>query len=196
VAISGTAAAQARPSARQPSPSPTGLVLNVHAFAMPGYSIEGRDIAGSVKTSMGPGIGAQIGYAITPQYMVYASVDLARLGAGPEQTGHWGLGMIEVGGRMSFPSANRRLMPYVAASVGGRGMAAEVEDAGDVSFGGMVVSAGGGLAYALSPALALDGGVMVSLGKFGSYEDPIFEGDLEVDNTMTTRLRFGLNWRP
>jgi hypothetical protein len=58
------------------------------------------------------------------------------------------------------------------------------------------VGGGGGLTYALSRSLALDGGVMLSLGKFGDYEDPFQKGDLSVDNTLTTRIRFGLNWRP
>jgi hypothetical protein len=190
-ATAGTASAQAHRD-----PSPTGLVLNVHAFAAPGFSIEGPDIAGAIKTSLGPGVGAQVGYAFGPRYMVFASLDIARLGAGADQTGHWGFGMLELGGRMSFPSSNRRLMPYVAAAVGGRGLGAEVENAGDVKFDGLAFSAGGGLTYALSPALALDGGVMLSMGKFGDYEAPFQEGDLSVDNTLTSRIRVGLNWRP
>ena len=90
----------------QPHPIPTSrLVLNVHAFAMPGFSVKGPDLAGAIETSMGPGIGAQVGYAF-------------------------------------------------------------------------------------------DGGVMLSMGKFGSCKDPFQEGDLSVDNSMTTRIRVGLDWRP
>jgi hypothetical protein len=193
--VSGTAVAQThRGSGRDLDPSPTGLMLNVHAFATPGFSIKGRDIAGAVETSMGPGLGAQIGYALTPRYMVFANIDIARLGASGDQTGHWGLGILELGARVNFPSANHRLMPYVAAAVGGRGLGAEVEGTGgDVTFDGIALSGGGGLTYALSRSLALDGGVMLSLGKFGDYEDPFQEGDLSVDNTLTTRIRFGLN---
>jgi hypothetical protein len=186
-AASGTAAAQ----------SGGGLTLNLHAFATPGFAIKGPDIGGQIKTSLGPGIGAQVGYAFTDRYMLFVNVDLARLGASADQSGHWGFGMVEIGGRMNFPTSNRRLSPYVAASFGGRGIGAEVEGTGgDVKFGGLAFSGGGGLAYELSPSLALDGGVMLSLGKFGDYEDPFQEGDLSVDNTVTTRIRFGLNWRP
>jgi hypothetical protein len=97
------AQAQRRGHSRQSDSAPTGLMLNVHAFAMPGFSITGADIAGSIETSMGPGLGAQIGYAITPQFLIFAGADIARLGAGGNTTGHWGLGMLELGGRMSFP---------------------------------------------------------------------------------------------
>jgi hypothetical protein len=195
--MSGTAVAQSRrASARELDAYRSGLVLNVHAFATPGFSIEGPDIAGAVETSLGPGIGAQVGYAFSPRYMVFANIDLARLGAGDGLSGHWGLGIIEVGGRMSFPTANGRLMPYVAAAVGGRGLGAEVDNTGDVTFDGLAFSGGGGLTYALSRSLALDGGVMLSIGKFGNYDSPFLEGDLSVDNTMTTRIRFGLDWRP
>jgi hypothetical protein len=176
--------------------SPTGFMLNVHAFATPGFSIKGPDIAGAIETSLGPGLGAQVGYAFGPRYMVFANLDIARLGASAGQTGHWGFGILEIGGRMSVPTANRRLMPYVALAVGGRGLGAEVGNAGDITFDGIAFSGGGGLSYALSPSLALDGGVMMSLGKFSKYEDPFQEGDLSVDNTLTTRIRFGLNWRP
>jgi hypothetical protein len=194
---SGTASAQARRGAAgEKDPSRPGLVLNVHAFATPGFSIEGEDIFGAIETSLGPGIGAQVGYAFGPRYLVFASFDVARLGATGGETGHWGFGLFEVGGRMSFPTSNPRLVPYVSAAFGGGGIGAEVEDQGDIKFAGLVASAGGGLTYTLSPTLALDGGAMLSLGKFGEYEDPFQEGDLNVDNTLTTRIRLGLNWRP
>src|SRR5262245_66136974 len=145
-ATAGTADAQAhRGATREKGPSRPGLVLNLHAFATPGFSIAGEDIFGAIKTSLGPGLGAQVGYAFGPRYMVFASFDVARLGATGGQTGHWGFGLFEVGGRMSFPMSNPRLMPYVSAAFGGGGIGAEVEDQGDVKFSGLVASAGGGL---------------------------------------------------
>jgi hypothetical protein len=60
-------------------------------FVGPGFSISGRDVPGSIKTSMGPGLGAQIGYAITPQFLVFAG----RISPGsapaaiPPVTGDW-----------------------------------------------------------------------------------------------------------
>ncbi len=84
---------------------------------------------------MGPGIGAQIGYAFSPRFLVYAGADLGRLGAAPEDgSGHWGLGILEVGGRMSFPTAKSRVVPYVTAAVGTRAIAARSRTLGTSSF--------------------------------------------------------------
>jgi Outer membrane protein beta-barrel domain len=176
--------------------APTGLMLNIHAFTTPRFGIKGPDVAGEISTSMGPGLGARIGWGITPRYMVFVGADIARLGAGNGLEGHWGFGLIEIGGRLSFPSAQRALTPYVTAAFGWRGIGAEVEDEGDVSFDGLSLSAGGGLQYQLSQALALDGNVSLGYGKFGDYEDPFQTADLNVDNTLTAQVRLGVNWYP
>jgi hypothetical protein len=191
-------AAHAQRAGRAPATpaAPTGLMLNVHTYTTPGFGIKGNDVAGEISTSLGPGVGARIGYAITPRYMVFAGADIARLGAGSGLDGHWGFALMELGGRMSFPSARSVLTPYVTASVGWRAIAAEVDNAGDVSFDGMTLGAGGGLQYQLSPAVALDGNLSFGYGKFGSYEDPIQTADLDVDNTLVTQVRLGVNWYP
>ena len=191
-------AAQAQRGTHRPGmpAAPTGLMLNVHTFTTPGFGIKGEDVAGEISTSMGPGVGARVGWSITPRYMVFAGADIARLGAGDGLDGHWGFGLLELGGRMSFPSAKSALTPYATASIGWRGIGAEVGDAGDVSFDGMMVGAGGGLQYQVSPQLALDGNLSFGYGKFGSYEDPLQTADLDVDNTLTTQVRLGVNWYP
>jgi hypothetical protein len=84
----------------------------------------------------------------------------------------------------------------VTAAVGRRGLAAKVQDFGDIKLHGMALSGGAGLTYVVSPTLALDGGVVLSVGKFGHYEEPAGKFDVNVNNTLSTRLRFGLDWRP
>jgi hypothetical protein len=192
-----TAAHGQRAGRGQATPAaPAGLMLNVHTYTTPGFGIKGNDLAGEISTSLGPGVGARIGWGITPRYMVFAGADIARLGAGNGLDGNWGFALMELGGRMSFPSARSVLTPYVTASVGWRAIAAEVDDAGDVSFDGLTLGAGGGLQYQLSPAVALDGNLSFGYGKFGSYEDPIQTADLDVDNTLVTQVRLGANWYP
>ncbi|MEZ0333935.1 MAG: outer membrane protein [Gemmatimonadales bacterium] len=195
-----TAHAQRGSHGREAASAPTGLMLNVHAFTTPGFGIKGPDVAGEIATSLGPGLGARIGWGITPQWMVFVGADLARLGAGNGLEGHWGFGAIEIGGRLSFPSARGQLTPYVTAAYGWRGIGAKVEDQGqnqgDVSFDGMSLSAGGGVQYQMSPALALDGNVSFAYGKFGNYEDPFQTADLDVDNTLTAQVRLGVNFYP
>jgi hypothetical protein len=180
-----------------PAKAPRGLVLNAHAFAMPGFSIDGPDVDTPIDISSGPGAGAQVGYAFSPRYMIYAGADLGRLGAAAEDGGgHWGLGMLELGGRMSFPKAASRLTPYVTGAVGLRGLGAKVADFGTVKLHGMALSGGGGITYALSPNTSLNAAAVVTMGKFGHYEDPGQSFDVNVNNTLSTRLQFGLDWRP
>ena len=110
-AATGTANAQ-RAISRQSVRAPSGLVLNAHLSAMPGFSIGGRDFDTPSDLGTGPGVGAQIGYAIDPRFLIYAGADLGRLGAAAEDpTNHWSFTMLEVGGRMSFPSAKRKVTP-------------------------------------------------------------------------------------
>jgi hypothetical protein len=196
-ASAGNAAAQQHGRTPRPYAAPPGIILNVHAFAMPGFTVRGPDADPPLNVEMGPGLGAQVGYAFSPRFMMYAGGDIARLGAAPEDGGgHWGLGILELGGRLSFPSAKSRIAPYVTGAIGYRGLAAEVVGFGDVKLHGMALSGGGGITYAVSPTLALDGGLVLSMGKFGDYEDPEGKFDIDVDNTISTRLRFGLDWRP
>lgn len=193
----GNAAAQQHGRAPRPYTAPPGVIVNLHAFAMPGFSVRGPDADPPLNVEMGPGIGAQIGYAFSPRLMMYAGADIARLGAAPEDGGgHWGLGILELGGRLSFPSAKSRIAPYVTGAVSYRGLAAEIVGFGDVKLHGAALSGGAGLTYAVSPTLALDGGLVLSMGKFGDYEDPEGKFNIDVDNTISTRLRFGLDWRP
>jgi hypothetical protein len=75
-------------------------------------------------------------------------------------------------------------------------MGAKLGNAGDISFDGLALSPGGGLTYVVSRSLALDGGAMLSFGKLGNYEDPLQKLDLNVGNTLSARVRVGLNWYP
>jgi len=199
LALAGTGAlhAQQRHGTRHAANPPSRIVLNTHAFAMPGFSINGPDLDTPIDISMGPGIGAQVGYALSPRYMLYAGADLGRLGAAPEDdASHWSLTMLELGGRMSFPKAASRLTPYITAAVGTRAVSAQVLDFGDVKIHGMTVSGGGGITYLLAPNIALNGAAVVSIGKLGHYEGPDGKFHDSVDNSTSTRLQFGLDWRP
>ena len=197
VAGPGALHAQQHVGVRHAGHPPSRVVLNAHAFASPGFSISGPDLDTPIDISMGPGVGVQVGYALSPRYMLYAGADLGRLGAAPEDdASHWSLTMLELGGRMSFPKAASRLTPYVTAAVGTRAVSAQVVDFGDVKIHGMTVSGGGGVTYLLAPNIALNGAAVVSIGKLGHYEGPDGKFHDSVDNTTSTRLQFGLDWRP
>ena len=195
-AATGTAQAQ-RAVTRHAVRAPSGLVINAHLSAMPGFSIGGPDFDSPSDLGMGPGVGAQIGYAIDPRFMIYAGADLGRLGAAAAApTNHWSFTMLEVGGRMSFPRAKSRMTPYVTASVGTRAVKATMADFGNVRMNGMALSAGGGMTYQIAPAVALNAAALVSVGKYSHYEDPEVTGSPDLNSTTSTRLQLGLDWRP
>ena len=80
--LAGTAHAQRLGRANRGT-APAGLMINVHAVGMPGFSIDGPDVDEPINGSMGPGMGAQIGYAFSPRYSVYAGLD--SLGSAPRR---------------------------------------------------------------------------------------------------------------
>ena len=192
----GTAHAQ-HAASRHAVRAPSGVVLNAHLSAMPGFSIGGPDFDTPTQTGLGPAIGAQIGYAIDPRFLIYAGADLGRLGAAAEDpTNHWSYTMLEVGSRMSFPRARSRVTPYVTASVGTRSVKATMTDFGDVKMHGMAVSGGGGITYQVAPAVAINAAALVSVGKYSHYQDPEITGTPNLNSTTSTRVQFGLDWRP
>jgi hypothetical protein len=177
--------------------APSGVVLNAHLSAMPGFSIGGRDFDTPSELGMGPGVGAQIGYVIDPRFMIYAGADLGRLGAAAEDpTNHWSFTMLEVGGRASFPSARSKVTPYVTASIGTRSVKATMTDFGNVKMNGMALRGGGGITAQVAPAVAINAAALVSVGKYGHYEDPEVTGSPDLNSTTSMRLQFGLDWRP
>jgi hypothetical protein len=195
-ATGGTAHAQ-HSASRRPVRAPSGLVLNAHLSAMPGFSIGGRDFDTPSDLGMGPGVGVQVGYAIDPRFLIYAGADLGRLGAAAEDpTNHWSFTMLEVGGRASFPRARSKVTPYVTASIGTRAVKATMADFGNVKMNGMALSGGGGITYQVAPAVALNAAALVSVGKYSHYEDPEVTGSPDLNSTTSTRLQLGLDWRP
>jgi Outer membrane protein beta-barrel domain len=195
-AATGTAQAQ-HPTSRHAVRAPSGIMINAHLSAMPEFSIGGRDFDTPSNLGMGPAIGAQIGYAVDPRFLIYAGADLGRLGAAAEDpTNHWSFTMLEVGGRMSFPAARRKVTPYVTASVGTRSVKATMTDFGNVRMSGMALTGGGGITYQVAPAVAVNAAALVSVGKYGHYEDPEVTGSPDLNSTTSTRLQVGLDWRP
>jgi outer membrane protein with beta-barrel domain len=176
-------------------------MINGHSTAALGTSV--GDEFGSLNTSAGLGGGVEVGYLVTPRLMAYAGLDIAKQAvdvAGLD--GNFGLSHLEAGARLNFPIARSKLLPYVGAWVGRRGLTTTVDnivtgEQADLSFSGMALGASGGVQMFLSPKLALDGGVSLGVGKFGNIKANGEKQDWGTpDNTTTTRLRFGANWYP
>ena len=181
---------------------PSRFFINGHSVAAFGTSVtpEGWD---ALKTSTGLGGGVQIGYAITPRLTAYAGYEIAKQPVdmfGLE--GDFGLSHLEAGAHLSFPVKNSRLSPYVGAWVGRRSLTSTLDDldngtSQDFSLSGMAAGVSGGMQYFLTPALALDGGVSLGMGKFGNVKiDHQRQIMPPIGNSTTMRVQFGASWHP
>lgn len=170
-----------------------GLSLNAH---LNGATLELDDFDDSER---GGGLGLAVGYGFNDNWSVYFNVDGSAVKFEDEDDGNErALGFADLGVRYSFGNSFSRLRPYVNVAVTG---VAESYD-GDESFdeedetlSGGGITAGGGVQYFFSPALALDAGLQGTWGNFSSYEVGDEEGDVDLDFS-TARLQVGVTWRP
>jgi len=181
----------------------SGLTLGVYTLAVPGVSISGVDVDGTFATDFGQGAGLSVDYGINRMFAVFASVDVAkqRTSDNTYPSGTFGLAHIEIGGRANLRTSDPNTIPYLSASVGRRGLGAQVTDDQtgrqfDMGLSGYMLAAGGGVRHFISPSLALDGGVEIGYGSFNHLSQAGQEGDVLVNSTTSIRLRGGLSWRP
>jgi hypothetical protein len=180
----------------------TGLMFGVHTVAAPGVAINGPELTPPLNTGFGTGGGVMVGYGFTPVFSAFASLDVARQPSAIEEVeGSFGLMHIQLGARANLAINNPKMVPYVSASVGRRSLGARITDPEfdeeyDVSFSGNMLGLGGGIQYFLNPTTTLEGGLELGFGAFGHVKGANGEGDVSVSNSTTTRLRFGVIWRP
>ncbi len=197
--IAGSAQAQRhQPVVHHPS---SRWVINGHSSMALGATV--TDAFNEVKTSSGLGAGFEVGYRITPRLLAYAGLDINKQAVAIEDLdGDFGLTHLEAGARYSFPIERSKFMPYVGAWVGRRSLSTTLDDfvtgaSSDLSLSGMAAGASGGVQMFVSPKLALDGGLSVGMGKMGNIKlDGQSQPTQNLENTTTTRIRFGANWYP
>jgi hypothetical protein len=67
----------------------------------------------------------------------------------------------------------------------------------DLSFSGLTAGVSGGLQYFVSPAISLDGGLSLGMGKFSNVKvDGVSQQHPDATNSTTARVQFGTNWYP
>jgi len=182
-------------------PTSARWVINGHSTMALGTSV--TDAFNEVKTSSGLGAGVEVGYRVTPRFLAYAGLEIAKQPVdAAELEGDFGLSHLEAGARLSFPRAGSKIMPYVGAWVGRRSLTTTLDDfdtgaSSDFSLSGFAAGASGGVQLFLSPKLALDGGLSIGVGKMGNVKlDGQKQTTQGLESTTTTRLRFGANWYP
>jgi hypothetical protein len=186
-----------------PVPHTEGLMLGATTVITQGITLQGEGMNGQVQTNRGTGVGVQVGYGFTPKLLVFASTDISKQGttyAGID--GDFGLTHLEAGGRYTFLQAGKRMVPYVNALVGKRALTASSNGGGisvTMRISGTELGAGGGVLYALSPKVSLDGNVSAVRGKFTTIElsgDVNQSGTLTVNSSTNLRLKVGFAWHP
>ena len=182
----------------------SGLFLAAHPVLAPGLSIGGPTFdqagAGKFKTETGFGLGVMIGYAQRP-ITFYVGLDFAvQAGDNPGDDADYGLGHVEIGARFHLLRAGTRIAPYLNVTSGVRALAAGdvvTEDGTtDISLTGGYVGIGGGILYYLSPKVALDGSIAFAIGKFDRQEAFDVTEDVDLDYTLSPRVKIGLAWYP
>jgi opacity protein-like surface antigen len=180
-----------------------GLSIGVYSLAAAGVSISGPEVDGAFETKLGEGAGLVAGYGFNRTFSVFASIDLAKQATaqGVAPAGTYGLAHLEIGGRANLPMGGARTTPYISAGIGNRALAAKVTDeesglSGDFSMSGQIYVLGAGIQHFMSPHMALDAGVEFATGSFSHFDDPGGPYERQVNSSITTRLRVGVNWRP
>jgi len=196
--LSGSAQAQRQQPVVRPS---SRWVINGHSSMALGATV--TDAFNEVKTSSGLGAGIEIGYRVTPRLLAYAGFDINKQPVDAfDLEGDFGLTHLEAGARLSFPIQRSKFMPYVGGWVGRRSLSTTLDDfetgtSSDLSLAGMAAGASGGVQMFVSPKLALDGGLSIGVGKMGNIKlDGQSQATQSLENTTTTRIRFGANWYP
>lgn len=175
-----------------------GLMANVH---LNGVGItRPKDGTTKRKAESGGGAGARLGWGFSPNFTIYAGLDVATLDfKDPGATGDFVLAHFDLIVIYHFANANRKFIPYIEIGGTGRAIGATIEDpTGNMDFvqGGSGWTAGGGFNYYFTRAAALNLGLQLSGGKFE---------DAEIDKTTiadtggevgSSRLNIGMTFYP
>ena len=152
----------AAPLAAQPfGPSNTeGLFVQL---ALDGQSLDYSD-DNIDNADGGGGLALRLGYGFSPVFTLYGGLSGAGIDGGdnPVAGGDYAFAASEIGARFHF-NRGSDLRPYLDLAL--RGVVADLEDR-NAEFRGGGFALGGGLAYYVSPTVALDAALRVGGGTF------------------------------
>ena len=191
-AFSTTAAAQFDEPAARSKTRGVSLAAFVNGSAA---ALEGSD-----EIDAGRGATLSLGYGFTDHVSVFASVSGASVQpASPAGADDYALAHADLGLRFSFASPRAAVRPFVQAAVSGRAASFDLGSEGMLDIRGSGFTGGVGVAYFVSPRLALEAGLSYTVGKFGegrlggSDWVDLDDEALEID---TSRFDLGLSWHP
>ena len=177
----------------------TGLYLNARLGGV-GSNAE-VELADDVVLDLEEGGGSldlAVGYGVSPAVTLFARVQGAAFD-GRDDLGDYGVAFVDLGARLHFGAGQRRLVPYAEAALTGHSLSFDnyFGLAEDLTASGGAFTLGGGVQYFLSPSVALDAGIGLSLGRLDQYEaGRTITGDVDVesdlDDVSLNSFRIGL----
>ncbi len=186
--VAGSAYAQRRPNT-------TGLFLNVHLNATGiGYDedalfeLDFRD-----DTHSGGGAGVMIGYGFSPLLTLYLALNGSVIDS-DDLRDEYTLAHVDAGVRFNLVSRSP-LVPYLTAGLTFRQASFDLNP-GEMDFNGGGVTVGGGLKYYLSPPVALDVGLVGTVGTFTEVDFGRAAFDIDDIGAASARLMIGLSVYP
>ena len=182
------AALVAAPAFAQPASGTEGLFLHL---ALDGQAVEIDDNRDGAEAE-GGGLALRVGYGFSPLFTLYGGVSGAAVEG--DRIGEYDFTAGEIGARFSF-NRGRALRPYLDVAL--RGVRAEAEDV-DFEISGGAIAVGGGVAYFLSPTVALDAALRFGGGRadevqLGQVSFDVSEDELDFGEA---RLSVGLTAYP
>ena len=148
------------------------------------------------ETDNGGGLAARVGYGFSPLFTLYGGLSGATIDG--ETNGvinnEYTFAAGEIGARFNF-NRGSDLRPYLDVAL--RGVSAS-DDESDLEFRGGGVAFGGGLAYFVSPSVAIDGALRLGGGGFNEVDFGRLSADIDADDFGygEGRLSLGLTFYP
>ncbi len=173
-----------------------GFNVGAHLSAA-SLSVEGEE-----RNEAGGG-GISVGYGFNRSFSLFLQLDGAQFNdqSTADLEGDWTLGHVDLGVRYSFANSLRRWVPYVQAALDLRAVTisdpvVDGTDREEAELTGSGLTLGGGLAYHLTEAFALDLQLLWTAGEFNTLRvENVSVSGFDVD-ASSGRFNLGVSWWP
>lgn len=179
----------------QRGPNTSGLFLNAHlSGTLIGYDENDLATLGVIDDSHGGGgIGVMVGYGFSPLITLYLGLN-GSVVDGNQLRDEYILTHVDLGVLFNFVSRSRTV-PYLTGGVTFR-QASFDDYPDDIDFNGGGITVGGGLKYYASRQVAVDVGLVGTLGTFTEVDVGRATFDINEIDAGSARLMLGLSFYP
>jgi hypothetical protein len=148
---------------------------------------------GITTTETGSGLGLVLGYGFSKRWSLYGELSGATIdGSGG---GQYTLAHLDVGARLHFRTGPNRIVPFLQAAVGGRGVMQNANGT-SVSENGDGFSFGGGFNAYFTSSVALTASFTETLGTFNGFKVGGTPPTGSSINASSQRAYLGILWVP